>query len=475
MRVALVTREYLGVGKVWSGIADAVRGLSRALVEKKQDVTVIMPLGEGNQVISVTENHKYQIKVPFHGKAVSVDVYEVQPKNRAFPSFIFLGLPNVEIVDPFFSGNEAIVEKRFGLFFDRAAVALLERIRDRFDIVHAHTKVDFLAYFAKALGLERPIIYTIHNLEKSEEHSFFSAEFNELIDCQSTKARIDPYAFAMNWSDEIVTVSENYAQELIAGKTLHTEYRTDISVNAKRLTGILNGIDDSFSPDSLYEAKLLPFTFKTTDLKGKERCHLDLQKRLGLPIGVEIPIMLWSQRLVESKGAVEFSGAINAALQLGMQVVIFGSGNQDIEYLFDQKGHNNRERMCIVRFNQFNSSYEPLFIAGSDIVVQPSLEEPCGLLALKAMRLGTLPLVNPVGGLAQIVKDGQNGFYIPKGKSMEDAMGNKLAAIHRLLKSKKGQWQKLIKQAMETDSSWNLPAEKYLAIYQKVIAGKPVK
>merc|ERR1712022_20628 len=41
----------------------------------------------------------------------------------------------------------------------------------------------------------------------------------------------------------------------------------------------------------------------------------------------------------------------------------------------------------------------------------PSRWEPCGLVQMEAMRMGTLPIVAPTGGLKDTVEDGVTGFW----------------------------------------------------------------
>nr|AIA89638.1 CAZy families GT5 protein [uncultured Agrobacterium sp.] len=49
----------------------------------------------------------------------------------------------------------------------------------------------------------------------------------------------------------------------------------------------------------------------------------------------------------------------------------------------------------------FSEEAAHLLHAGSDIVVQPSRFEPCGLTQLYALRYGAIPVVSRTGGLAE--------------------------------------------------------------------------
>lgn len=52
-------------------------------------------------------------------------------------------------------------------------------------------------------------------------------------------------------------------------------------------------------------------------------------------------------------------------------------------------------------------------MAGARLVVVPSREEALGLAALEAMAAGAIPVVSAVGGLAEQIEDGVNGFGCP--------------------------------------------------------------
>merc|ERR1719401_2637224 len=58
-------------------------------------------------------------------------------------------------------------------------------------------------------------------------------------------------------------------------------------------------------------------------------------------------------------------------------------------------------------------------LAGCDYTLLPSRWEPCGLVQMEAMRLGTLPIVAPTGGLKDTVEDGVNGLWTDAEMTVE--------------------------------------------------------
>jgi starch synthase len=99
--------------------------------------------------------------------------------------------------------------------------------------------------------------------------------------------------------------------------------------------------------------------------------------------------------------------------------------------------------------------------AGADMLIHGSRYEPCGLTQLYAMRYGTIPIVRPVGGLADTVVDANDatiptsratGFHF-HGASIED----KLVAVDRAVAMYRQDlaWRRLQRAAMKADFSWD--------------------
>lgn len=59
----------------------------------------------------------------------------------------------------------------------------------------------------------------------------------------------------------------------------------------------------------------------------------------------------------------------------------------------------------------YSEALAHLIYAAADVVVVPSMFEPCGLTQMIAMRYGALPVVRRTGGLADTVKDLSGGGY----------------------------------------------------------------
>ncbi|XP_072043110.1 D-inositol 3-phosphate glycosyltransferase-like [Amphiura filiformis] len=97
-----------------------------------------------------------------------------------------------------------------------------------------------------------------------------------------------------------------------------------------------------------------------------------------------------------------------------------------------------------------------LYMAGSDILVMPSLYEPFGIVAIEAMAAGCCLIVSATGGLDEIVEHGVNGFKVPPGdaKSIQEAFevmaadSSMRAAMHatNVEEAKQHSWQETASQ-----------------------------
>ena len=115
---------------------------------------------------------------------------------------------------------------------------------------------------------------------------------------------------------------------------------------------------------------------------------------------------------------------------------------------------------------------EPLHYTGTDILLMPSLFEPCGLPHMMALRYGTVPIVRQTGGLADVVQEFDpssttgNGFVFgsPDSKEMLQAIEGALEIYHR----QPDHWQALLTTAMRArdrnghDFGWTTAANRYL-------------
>ena len=67
-------------------------------------------------------------------------------------------------------------------------------------------------------------------------------------------------------------------------------------------------------------------------------------------------------------------------------------------------------------------------MTGYDLVVVPSLEEPYGTVAAEAASTGRPAIVSAVGGMREVVIDGETGLHVPPGdpRALAEAVGSLL-------------------------------------------------
>ena len=102
----------------------------------------------------------------------------------------------------------------------------------------------------------------------------------------------------------------------------------------------------------------------------------------------------------------------------------------------------------------------------------PSKSEPCGLSQLIAMRMGSVPVVNATGGLKDTVPAYEGPESEGRGFTFQSYNADDfLAAIDRALAlyyNEPEKWLRLAQNDMAVDSSWDVPAQKYMALFQNV-------
>lgn len=474
MRILFVASEsdpFIKTG----GLGDVIGALPVALKNLSNDVRVIIPN---------YRDIKDEIKVKL--KYIDNFMVKVGWRNQYCGIFEY----DYEGVKFYLLDNEYYF-KRSGLygyyddgekfaFFSRAVLEFLKHIEWTPDILHCNDwqaamvpVLHKLEYIKEEKFKDIKTVLSIHNL-------FFKGMFSpqmlpelfgydyEVFNNGSLEhnGAISFLKGGINYSDKILTVSKSYSDEIKTpeyGEGLdrllrHREYL---------LEGIVNGIDyKEYNPIT---DKYIDFNYSLETIDNKQSNKEVLQEKLSLTINKDIPMIGLVSRLTHQKGCDLIVKMLDELLKEDVQVVILGTGDYIYEESF--KSFSNKFKNKISVNITFSNELAHKIYAASDMFLMPSLFEPCGLGQLIALRYGSIPIVRETGGLKDTIipyneyDESGNGFSFRNYSSDELLMITRYAL--NIFKDK-NRWNKIIKSAMETDSSWEKSAKEYMRIYKNL-------
>jgi len=487
MFIVQLAAECAPVAKV-GGLADVVFGLSRELEIRGHSVEIILPKYDGlryDQIYGLQVTY-HDLWVPWYGGAIHCSVW-----------FGFVHGRKCFFIDPHSTDNFFNRRAFYGqhddvarfAFFCRAALEFLLKSGKRPDILHAHDWQTGLApvllfEIYQRLGLGRTrCCYTLHNVK----HQGLTGEFvlratglnRPEYYFHPDRLRDDGNPHALNlmkggivYANFITTVSPRYAHEI-----RHTDQGFGLNhvlhVHQRKFGGVLNGVDyDVWNPEV---DPHIPQRYGPAGLDEKYKNKQALRQRLLLREDWR-PMVAFIGRLDHQKGVHLIRHAIFYCMHNGAQFVLLGNSpdpavNNDFWHIKRQINDNPDTHLEL----GYNEELSHLIYAGADLLIAPSLFEPCGLTQLIALKYATLPVVRNTGGLADTVFDAdyapkpyaeRNGFVFDgyDVPGIESALGRAIAMWHRQPKH----FRELMENAVRYDYSWNHPGQDYCNIYEYI-------
>ena len=271
----------------------------------------------------------------------------------------------------------------------------------------------------------------------------------------------------LNYCDQITTVSNTYAEEI---KTPQYGEGLDGLLRCRScyLMGIVNGIDyEEFNPQ---EDKFIFKNFDVETIEDKVKNKLALQKELGLPQKENTPMIGLISRLTHQKGCDLIVNIIDRLLQRDIQLVILGTGDYWYEETFKNLQYRYPDKVSANI--KFDNTLAHKIYAATDMFLMPSLFEPCGLGQLIALRYGSIPIVRETGGLKDTITPYNKYNGKGNGFGFKNFNSNELMQIVEYaltIYNDEKAWNNIIRQAMNSDNSWEKSAMQYKLLYEGVI------
>ena len=232
--------------------------------------------------------------------------------------------------------------------------------------------------------------------------------------------------------------------------------------------GIVNGIDyEEFNPQ---DDKFIFKNFNINSINNKVENKLALQRELGLPQKKDTPMIGIISRLTHQKGCDLIVNMIDRLLQRDIQVVILGTGDYWYEETFKNLQYRYPDKVSANI--KFDNALAHKIYAATDMFLMPSLFEPCGLGQLIALRYGSIPIVRETGGLRDTVYPYNKYNGVGNGFGFKNFNSSELMQIIEYaltIYSDKNAWNNIIRQAMDSDNSWEKSAMQYKWLYEDVV------
>ena len=298
-------------------------------------------------------------------------------------------------------------------------------------------------------------------------------------------------------ADRITTVSRRYAEEICTpefgcGLDAILRFRSD------DLTGIVNGIDTR-----VWDASADPHLdhhYSADDWReGKRGNRQSVLQELAFEgdhhADDDLPMIGLVGRLADQKGWDLILPLMERWLSQRRPVrwAVLGSGDPGHQTAL--KSLRRRHPDLLGLRIGFDEGLAHRIEAASDLFLMPSHYEPCGLNQLYSLRYGAVPVVKPVGGLADTVMpvasdaggssraggllpslsrpDNATGFWIgdpdrPGSVTVDDVDAALGRALH-MRQHDPDDFAAMVTRGMRQDWSWRRSAAKYADLYSEIL------
>ncbi len=491
LKILFVTPELFPFIKT-GGLADVSAALPQMLMEMGHEVRVIVPKH------GAIDSRKYKIHDVVRLKDIALKIGDKEvafsvrssflpsPKVRVQIYFLdnpeYFGSRKSLYVDPVTGIEYKDNDERF-ILLSRAVFELILKLGWIPDIIHCNDWQTALApAYLKTIYKDEPqfghfkILFTIHNL--SIQGVFPKTTFAktglppEL--CSEDhgvlhNGKVNFMKSALLYADCINTVSPTYAKEIVKEKELSGGLNADLEKRKKVIFGVLNGIDtDEWNPE---KDKYINQKYSIKNIAEKVENKKALLDRFSLKYNENIPTIGLISRLYDSKGIDLLTEIMPKLLAQNVQVILLGTGDKKYHTAIEKFGHKYQDRFGY--YLGFSDELAHWIEAGADMFLMPSKFEPCGLNQMYSQVYGTVPIVRETGGLSDTVtkfneKTGEGTGFIFK-EYTADALLKEINKALKLYGDKK-QWNKIVKNGMKSDFSWQSSAKAYIELYKKVLS-----
>jgi starch synthase len=185
-------------------------------------------------------------------------------------------------------------------------------------------------------------------------------------------------------------------------------------------------------------------------------------------LGVRPPYALFVGRISEQKGIFPLLEAA-ATFPPDLQVALVAASPDTPELAARLTAAvANRPRVRFINAMLPHDDVVQLY-SHATVFVCPSIYEPFGLINLEAMACGTAVVASRVGGIPEVVVDGETGVLVPPGDPAALA-----AAVRRIATDpeRAARLGSAGRQRVEAAFSWTRIAERTLAVYADAIADR---
>jgi len=305
-----------------------------------------------------------------------------------------------------------------GLAMARDAVAA--------DLVHTHTwYVGFGGMLVQAIH-DLPLVVTLHSMEPLRPWK---------ADQLGTGYAVSAWAerLAVERAERVIAVSAQMREDIL----VHFRLEPD------RVVVIHNGVDAE--------------AFRRTEQREALARH-----------GVREPYVLFVGRISEQKGIFPL---LEAARTLPDDVsLVLCASSPDTPELAARLEAAVAGRSRVRWINAMLPVAEVVQLySHASVFVCPSIYEPFGLINLEAMACGTPVVASRVGGIPEVVVDGETGWLVPPGDPTALAEALRVALADPARARRMGEAGR---RRVEAHFSWDRIAERTLAVYRDAIAAK---